>query len=152
MAASKKLRPIVESDNESVGLLANGCCGPWAVEIDETISAADRWFAQIEGPLVYLCFEIPSPDIIDEVLEFLEARPLLMEGLPPSPADRSVTLIIGKDKQTPVALLRDDEYTDRYFLVVGPPPRPLVRFSIAGTDLKAIKHALRQVIEDLNDD
>jgi hypothetical protein len=101
--------------------------------------------------LVHLYFEIPSPHIIDNVLAFLEARPLLMEEPSASPVGRSATLIVGKDKKAPVALVRDHEYTDRYFLVLGAEARPLARFSIVGKDLKAITDALRQVSEDLND-
>jgi len=56
--------------------------------------------------------------------------------------------VIGKED---VSLLRDDEYDDRFFLLVGPADRPTVRFVIAGTDLTNIADALRQVQADLDE-
>ena len=57
-----------EAPDENLGLLANGASGPWEFSVDETISGTERWFAQIEGPSVYISFEIPSPSIVGEAL------------------------------------------------------------------------------------
>ena len=47
-------------------------------------------------------------------------------------------LVLGKDKKTPITLVRDDEYEDRFFFVVGPKASPLVRFVMAGADIVQI--------------
>ena len=62
------------------------------------------------------------------------------------------SLLLGKHRQTPVMLVRDDEYKDRYFLVLRQETDLVVRFTIAGQDLKEIKEALRQATEDLEDE
>ena len=148
MATTKKIRVIHQS---KLGLLANGSFGPWEIAIDETTSGTDRWYAQIEGPSVAFYFEIPSVDIVAKMARFLEPR----SSAPRKPANGSVRpndcLVIGKDKKMPVTLLRDDEYNDRYFLVVGPTDHPLVRFVIAGADVNNIAKALEQVKEDLDE-
>jgi hypothetical protein len=73
MATSKHTRSIAKRKKPSVGLMAIGAVGQWEVAIDESTSGRDRWFAQIEGPSVSLCFEIPSLGIVGDVLDFLEA-------------------------------------------------------------------------------
>jgi hypothetical protein len=149
MATSKKVPATVDRDNGTFGLLANGSCGPWEIAIDETTSGPDRWFAQIEGPFVSLYFEIPSPDLAGKLLPFLEGRP---QGQPVSSSDLAVTLVLGRADQTPVTLVRDDEYLDRCFLVIGPEARPVVRLTLAGADLTNLSGALRQVAEDLQEE
>src|SRR5215831_16414456 len=99
--------------DENLGLLANGSSGRWEVSIDETISGTERWFAQIEGPSFWLYFEIPSPEIISRVNEFL-ARPVTKSE------ETACKFDLGEAQRAPVALIRDDEYKDRCFLVVGP--------------------------------
>ena len=140
MAATKKTRATHQNTNGSFGLLANGSCGPWEVAIDEATSGADRWWAQIEGPSVSFSFEIASLDIVDKIIRFLE----------PS-GGRSRSLVIAKDKKTPITLLKDDEYADRFFVVAGSMHAPVVRFVIAGADVAKLVNALRQVEEDLED-
>ena len=71
MAGPKTSRMISPVDDEPLGLLANGSSGPWEFSVDETISGNERWFAQIEGPSVYISFEIPSPAIVGEAVRFL---------------------------------------------------------------------------------
>ena len=62
------------TQKENLGLAAIGRCGCWEVAIDETNSGAQKWFSQIEGQHIYLNFEVRSPRIIDEMLEFLAPR------------------------------------------------------------------------------
>src|SRR5688572_17469626 len=49
-----------EQDSAAVGLLAYGSAGAWEVSIDESTTGEEKWFAQVEGPSVYLYFAIPS--------------------------------------------------------------------------------------------
>jgi hypothetical protein len=151
MATSKEVRAVHERDAEPIGLLAQGCSGAWEIQIDETTAGPDRWFAQIEGPSVELYFEILSPDLIEKTIQFLANQPTSRKGTSPQKPLRNGTLVLGKDRKTAVALVRDDEFSDRYFLVIGQAARPVVRFTLAGTDLKDLTAALRQAQEDLNE-
>jgi hypothetical protein len=142
MAAPRNTRINRPSKDEGFGLLANGSSGPWEIAIDEYTSGEERWCAQIEGPSVTFYFEIPSLDIVGKMARFLKPST--------GSAQRNGSLVIGKDQCTPVTLVRDDEYDDRFFLVVGPTENPIVHFVIAGTDVVKIADALRQVKDDLD--
>lgn len=136
MSAIKQKRSRSKSQKESIGLLACGAFGPWVIDIDdETVSGRDRWFAQFDGPSVYLRFEIPSLEIIAQAIRFLTAG----EG----------ELALGSDKQTRVNLIRDDEFADRFFLVVEGKSGLHIRFTVAGDDLKNLTEALQQAKEEL---
>ena len=152
MATAKNSRATRQSNNESFGLLANGSSGPWEIAIDETTSGADRWCAQIEGPSVTFYFEIPSVDIVGKMVRFLEPRQVPTKESSMGSMERHGSLVIGKDQKTPITLVKDDEYEDRFFLVVGPMDNPIVRFVIAGMDVVKIADALRQVQQDLDDE
>ena len=140
-----------QNENEALGLLANGSAGDWEISVDETTREPDRWFVQLQGPSVYFSFEIPSPEMISQALDFLGVR---------SPSSSSKTrvsaendsLVLGQHRQAPVILVRDDEYEERYFLVIGQMADPVVRFMIAGQDWKDIQEALRQASGDLEDE
>jgi len=151
MATTKNTGASHQNNHGSYGLLANGSSGPWEIAIDETTSGPDRWFAQIEGSAVSFCFEIPSLEIVGKMLQFLESRSTTKKQPSNGSIGRNGLLVIGKDKKIPVALVKDDEYEDRFFLVVGPMDSPLVRFVLAGKDVVNIADALRQVKEDLDD-
>ncbi len=122
-----------------MGLLANGSSGQWDVAVDETTVGADRWFLQIDGPAVSFYFEIPAVDVVGRMSRFLD------------PGGRHGSLVLGKGKDLPVTLVKDDEYRDRFFLAVGPPARPAMRFTIAGADAAMLAEALRQAEQDLVD-
>jgi hypothetical protein len=151
MTTSRDAKPNRENGNESFGLLAIGSSGGWEVAIDESTSGVERWHAQIEGPAVSFYFEIPSLDIVDEMLRFLEPRPEASNPSPNAWDERNGALVIGKGKKTPITIFKDDEYPDRFFLLVGRAESPAVRFAIAGRDVAEIAEALRQVKEDLEE-
>jgi hypothetical protein len=142
MAGSHTVQPSSAIPDENLGLLANGSSGRWDVSIDEAISGTERWFAQIEGPLLWLYFEIPSPAMISKMIQFLAPPQTKSE-------DPEGRLELGEAKGNPVALVRDDEYPDRAFLIVGPSDCPIVRFAVAGEDWHHLVQALRQVEQDL---
>jgi hypothetical protein len=148
MATTRGTRTTSQSKRASFGLLASGTSGPWEVAIDETTSGATRWYVQVEGPSVTFYFEVHSLDIVDKMLQFLEPR---REMSPNGSKEKNCSLGIGKDKKAPITLVNDDEYGDRFFIVVGPTENPTVRFAVAGTDATQIIDALRQVKEDLSD-
>ena len=136
---------------ENLGLLANGSSGSWEVSIDESVSGTERSFAQIEGPSLWLCFEIPSSDIIPKIIQFLLPPGTKREEIPSCSSRRGGKLLdISEPEETPVSPVRDDEYRDRCFTVVGRSDSPIVRFSVAGEDLDNLIEALRQVEEDIH--
>ena len=143
MAGSHASQASPAIPDENLRLLANGSSGRWDVSIDETISGEERWFAQIEGPSLWLSFEIPSPAIIAKVNQFL-ARPQTKGEETEDRVD------LGEAKGTPVALVRDDEYLDRGFLIIGPSDSPIARFAVAGKDWHHLVQALRQVEHGLS--
>lgn len=143
MAATRNTRSN-QPRTGAFGLLANGSCGPWEIAIDEDTTAADRWCAHIEGPNATFYFEIPALEIVDQMARFLERSAGAVE--------QNGSLVLGKDHQIPITLIRDDEYGDRFFLVVGSTSNPIVRFVLAGTDVVNLVGALRQVKADLDDE
>lgn len=147
----RKQRGQPENENESLGLMANGSSGGWEVAVDETLKGPERWFVQLEGPSISFSFEISSPGMICRALDFFGGR-----STPQGPRARfsaeNDSLLLGKHRQTSVILIRDDEYKDRYFLVVGQEADVVVRFAISGQDVKDIMEALRQTAEDFEDE
>jgi hypothetical protein len=150
MSTQRRSQAHRENENLDLALLANGSSGGWDVSVDETTSDPTRWFIQIESPTAYCNFEVRSPEMVHKVLDFLEGHEA-PEHLHARSANNNGSLVLGKYPKTPVILIRDDEYSDRYFLVIGP-DAALVRLSIAGKDLKALTEALRQAVEDLECD
>jgi len=149
MAAPKHTRPHPEG-NETLALFANGSSGKWAVDVDQTTSGTDRWFLQIDGPGVHFYFQIAAPEIVMQLLKFLDGE-LPLAKTRNRLSEESPVLIIGKERQKPVAVLRDDEYSDRYFFAIGPENSPLVRVTIAGSDLADLRNALRQTKEEMDE-
>lgn len=150
MARSKQVKETPRSIRENIGLLAIGSSAPWEVAIDVTTSGTERWFAQIEGPSISLYFEIPSPEIVAKIAQFFEGNQ--PKGSSNNSAGLNGSLVIAGDKQNPVMIIRDDEFRDRYFFIVGTPHKSLVRYTIAGTDLKDLAKSFREADEDLNED
>jgi hypothetical protein len=143
MATTKNGRAHTAAELTSLGLLANGCAGGWSIDVDESTSGPDQWFLQFQGPSIYVNFEIPSLDTVEQMRLFLSSRPRQTE---PASGDE---LTVGSDKNAPVQLRRDDEFDDRFFLVIGAGRSPSVHYTLAGSDLKSIVAALEQIREDL---
>jgi hypothetical protein len=150
MPMQRKQRGQPENNNEALGLMANGSSGGWEVSVDEATKGPERWFVQLEGQSVYFAFEIPSPEMIATALEFLEGHSS-PKGTHSQFSAENGSLILGKHRQIPVILVHDDEYKDRFFLIIGQEADVVVRFTIAGEDLTEIKEALRQATEDLEE-
>jgi hypothetical protein len=132
-------------DNLSLGLVAVGSAGGWEVDLDEATLGDARWFMlQIEGPTVYMNFEVESPGIIERIVEFVNERHIA--------GSKSNELMIGKSKGQSVTLMRDDEFTDRFFLVVQTDTELTVRVTIGGNDLNQLENALRQAKEDVDNE
>jgi hypothetical protein len=50
-----------------------------------------------------------------------------------------------------VSFLKDDEYDDRFFVLIGPTDGLTARFVLDGTEVSEIAEALRQIKEDIDD-
>ncbi len=135
------------ADDYWFDLVASGSSGQWRVFIDETHAGPEKWYAQIQGPSVYFSFEISSAQTIDRLVHFLEQIPVSNRSSRSKKDDRS--LLIGRDKRLPVTVIRDEEYADRCFLVVGTGGGSLVRYSLAGAELAKFTEALRKARNEL---
>jgi hypothetical protein len=147
MSSGKQARAQLEN-NKTLGLLANGSSGQWDVAIDETTSGVERWFVQIEGPIVSFYFEITSPKVVEKMIQFFEERTKKPHN---KSTGKNCSLSIGESEGSPVTLVKDDEQADRYFLLVGLENRPMARFTLAGADVVSLTSALRQAKEDLEE-
>jgi hypothetical protein len=144
---SKALHPRRSTKPDTVGLLANGCAGAWEIAIEES-TTGDRWFAQIEGPSLFLHFELKSLAIIDQMIHFLGGGSTGAQQAKQTPTQRS-ELLLGKSKATPIHLLRDDEFSDRFFMLLESRAALTIRFTVAGDDLVLLLDALHQVKDEL---
>jgi hypothetical protein len=136
MKAIKKAKKRAE-----IGLAAYASCGAWEITLDQATTGNERWFAQVEGPALYLYFEIESPKVVDRVMEFL--------GIGSRPPSSEEALLLGRMGKTPLSLTRDTEYKDRYFLEIGPPASLLGTLTISDTNLSDLKQALRKLKDDV---
>jgi hypothetical protein len=134
---------------DGVGLLALGTSGPWAVAIDETLSGPPRYFAQIEGPAFYLYFELARVKVIDEALDFLSVH---LRDARKKPCDKNGALSLAKNTDPQISFTRDDEFDDRYFLVIETKSGLHVQVTMADDDLNHIVKALRGAKDDIGDD
>ena len=111
------------------------------------MDGSEKWFLQIESSVVYLYLEISSPKIIARMARFLQSRGKNnANSSGPVPA----SLKIGTFGQEPVTLRSDDEFSDRYFLIIGR-GEPAARITIAGKDQKEFAEAIGQALEDLKE-
>lgn len=147
MATTRDTRSRTQKKSPSFGLLANGSSGAWEVAIDESTAGPDCWFIHIEGPSLTLCFEIDAVRIVGKIIRSLEPHP---ESSRNGAAKRSSTLLLSKDTTLPVALVKDDEFADRFFIVVGRADCPTARLTVAGSDVAQLLEALRQTQSDLD--
>jgi hypothetical protein len=129
--------------------MANGSSGAWEIAIDEALSGG-RWRAQIEGPSVSLHFEISSPNVVGKIVRFLAKHSVKSKRSSNGALKRGDSLVVGGTNLVPVTLVKDDEFDDRFFFVLGPTDSLTAHFVLAGTDVSEIAQALRQVKEDLD--
>lgn len=132
-----------------IGLVASARAGSWSVEIDQTISGAERWFAQIDGPLAYLYVEIASAAAIEEPARLFAER---ITSKVAAPASQAMSIEFGSFAGRPISLLFDDEFADRCFFLIADEAGSVIRFSVAGPDFVDLSTAIQQVVRELNRD
>lgn len=126
---AKRTKPTAE-----FGLAALGVSGPWEISLDQTTAGPPKWSLDIDGPVADVSFDIASPSVVAEAIEFLT-----------NSGDGRDRLSLAKGKLTPVVLVRDDEFRDRFFLAIGPEDRPVIRLTIANDDLRHVVRALQSI-------
>jgi hypothetical protein len=139
-----------ESAANGFGLLANGSSRLWEVMIDESLHREDEWSMELEGPNVYLVFQLRDLRVVPEVIEFLHARC----RTPAAPGRRTRSarnemLTLGRFGTASVSLVGDNEESARCFLLIGPRARSTLRLSLHREDCRMLLEAFRQVAEDL---
>lgn len=131
------------------GLIAAARIGAWSVEIDQTVSGNEQWFAQIEGPAAYFYFEIPSAAAIDEPARLFAER---VVGKGPSAELQAISIEFGNFGGRPVSLLFDDEFADRCCFLVSDGRGSTVRFSLVGKDFVDLAGAIQKVADEMRRD
>ena len=129
-------------NDEGLGLAAIGSSRQWTVAVDETTSGRQKWFMQIESPVIYLYFEIESPSVVAEMLRFLETSH-------PQRGHTGCPLRVGTIGRNPVTLIRDDEQRIRCFVAIGS-AKSCVRLTLDGDGLEMLVNSLRQVKQELD--
>jgi hypothetical protein len=133
-------------------LVATGSSGPWRIDVDESGGERDEFFAQIEGPFIYLYFAIPSLQTVRTMRQYLQLRrastnPVAVAGVP----KETEPLRIGTFGQAAVNLVWDDEFVDRCFLKVGVRGPTTLHLTLWGEEIRHLSEALRQAEEDLGE-
>ncbi len=130
----------------NLGLTANGSSSNWYVAVDETLDGGE-WSLEIDGPQVYLVFQLRGPQVVAEAARFLQSAPATHR----KDRRRGETgeLLLGRFGSASVSLVWDDEGFRRCFLVVGPKARSTLRLSLEEDDIRSIREALNQVLEDM---
>lgn len=140
--------PRAAAKHNGFGLVANGSAGAWRVDIDETLSGAQRWFAQIEGPACYLYFEIDHPLAVVKMARFLGENVHQENGS----HDQKRELKLGNSSGHTVEFLWDREPGDRCFILLRGDNEFCVRVTLLHDDLEALVSALEQVRESLREE
>jgi hypothetical protein len=116
-------------------LLANGSAGPWFVDIDESQDGT-TFNMQIDGPAIYVAFELDELPVLRKLLSCLRAEP-----------DSSETNVrLGKCNSLEVSIVRDNEVASRWFVVLQENTDQCVRLTL---DAEMFAEALQQAVDDL---
>ena len=151
MAAIQKPNAAHRTQEEASGLLAIGSSGAWTIDVDEVLPEGMQWRAQLDGPSISLDFGLRSLDVFDKLARFPSAD-LQHRDTSNGSAERGDSLLLGGNDRTPVLLVKDDEYDDRFFIRIGQPDDIIAWFTISGKDVSEISEAARQIQEELEED
>jgi hypothetical protein len=143
------LKPGKNGKEADLVLLANGSSGPWEIAIDESTGKRARLFAHVEGPALYLYFEIPSRKTIRSAVHFLEQGNVSSRSMSGNGVSKGSSVRIGGFGRSSIRLVWDTEFADRCFLIVGVSSKPSLQFTLAGGEIKHLLNALRQVQNEL---
>jgi hypothetical protein len=134
---------------EGFGLLANGTSRRWDIAVEEALDR-EEWSLELEGPQVYLVFQLQDLHVIPAALGFLQSGAKTSRPAAGSQGSRSEPeLNLGKFGSASVSLAWDNEDVLRCFLIIGPRARATLRLTFEAEDVPMLIEALRQVVEDL---
>ncbi len=136
-----------EGPPDAYGLVAVGSSRGWDVAVDASLDREDEWNVEIEGPQVYIVFQLGDPGVLGRALEFLRCYrrgPVKAAGQRDRGDD---DLVLGRFGASAVSLIWDDEDFARCFLVVGAGARSTMRLSLFGDDIDQLTRALEQAVE-----
>ena len=113
------------------GLFAEATHGPLTAELDDGLNGRG-WLLRLATPGWTLPLNVDGPEVIAQAARLLQ-----------SPHGKLPAIPLGLWNRSPAELIRDDEFDDRAFLIVGR-PRPM-RITFAGetfASLTAVMAAL----------
>ena len=117
------------------GLLAYGKEGSTEVELTEFIDCAERYELSISNSSAVQNFTFTSPQILNELIQFLENEEMDELG-------------ISASNEGPTSLKKDDEFLDRAFLRTYSKKEKRIAFEIT-LSLPDLLSALKQASTDL---
>lgn len=144
MTPFKELTKPASEQTVSWGLAAFAKSGAWEISLDETTSGPEQWRLQIEGPAVSINVPIPTPDVVGDALHVLSAE---------APGGRNVepaVVSIDEGDAITISLRADDEFRDRFFLVLHSSRGLAVHLTVTQPDLACLIDGLRQIQAELN--
>lgn len=132
--------------NDTFGLLASGTSRCWDVAIDESTCHDDEWIAEIEGPQVYLTFQLKEIAVVSKVIDYL-GQHRSENGTTKRRISSPVTL--GKFGHATISLTWDNEETERCFLVIGARGRSTIRITLLHDDIQMLREAFQDLKSEL---
>jgi hypothetical protein len=134
---------------EGFGLLANGSSRRWDIAVDESLDR-EEWSLEIDGPQVYVVFQLKDLKVIPAALRFLQAGIKAKRSQAGGRRHENESdLSLGKFGSASVSLAWDNEDFPRCFLIIGPRARATLRLSFEGDDIQMLIEALGEVVKDL---
>lgn len=116
--------------------------------VDETHSDPHKTYVQIKGPLIYFSFEIANLRMVNTLVSFLENG--ISSATDAQSENLDDTLCLNEETETAITFIRDKEYTDRCYVMLGAPSRiGMVRYSVEGADLEMLTESFREVRNEL---
>jgi hypothetical protein len=122
------------------GLAAYGVSGKWEISLHQAIDSPESYSITFNGPEIELSVFISGIKILTEVLSFLERS----KG-----KKHFEEIEIGHDSATSVKIIKDDEFSDRYYINLASSENRLI-ITLWDKDIDQIILALTQLIDDLS--
>jgi hypothetical protein len=139
----------VDRQTEALALLANGTSRRWDIAVDESLERGG-WSLEMDGPQIYLVFQLRDLDVIPKALQFLESGSARGARKRQRGEAEEAALYMGRFGGASVSLVWDNEDFPRCFLIVGPKARSTLRLSLESEDIRMLSEAFRAVLKDLS--
>lgn len=139
-----------ECNTAGYGLLAYGTSPRWTVAIDEVLDQESEWSLQIEGPSMYLACSLTDPTVIGRIVHLFQGQLCADTASGENrgnAANDEVT--IGAFGPAAVSLVRDDETSERWFIIIGPQEGAAVRWTLDKEDAAMLLIAFEQARHEL---